>query len=91
MLNAILSHISFSSTPLLEQPLPAVLNQLVNEFSQRMKQQTTTGDGIDKFSDSAQKKVQQETASQRQVGVVCVCVCVCARACCVCVCVCVIW
>lgn len=56
------------STPVLEQPLPAVLNQLVSEYSQHMKQQTSTGDEIGKFSDSAMKKVQQETEAHRQVS-----------------------
>ena len=68
-LKIILSLLSCSSTPLLEQPLPPVLNQLVNEFSQHMKQQTSTGDEINKFSDRAMEKVQQETGSQRQVRV----------------------
>ena len=55
------------STPLMEQPLPAVLNQLVSEFSQHMKQQTATSDELNKFSDTAMKKVGQETDIQRQV------------------------
>ncbi|CAI8011150.1 Nucleoporin p58/p45 [Geodia barretti] len=56
-----------SSTPVMEQPLPPVLNQLVHQFSQHMKQQSTTGDEMDKFSDSDMKKVQQETGTQREV------------------------
>ena len=53
---------------MLEQPLPPVLNQLVSEFILHMKQQTSTGDEIDKFSDSSMKKVQEETRAQRQVS-----------------------
>ena len=56
-----------SSTPVMEQPLPPVLNQLVHQFSQHMKQQSATGDEMDKFSDSDMKKVQQETGTQREV------------------------
>ena len=54
----------------MEQPLPAVLNQLVSEFSQHMKQQTATSDELNKFSDTAMKKVGQETDIQRQVRAV---------------------
>ena len=56
-----------SSTPVLEQPLPPVLSQLVSVFSRHLKEQTSTGDEIDKSSDSGMKKVRQETAAQRQV------------------------
>ena len=56
-----------SSTPVLEQPLPPVLSQLVSEFSRHLKEQTSTGDEIDKSSDSGMKKVRQEMAAQRQV------------------------
>ena len=51
----------------MQQPLPPVLNQLVHDLSQHMRQQTATGDEMDKFSDSDMKKVQQETATQREV------------------------
>ena len=55
------------SRPLLEQPLPPVLNQLVGEFSQCMKQQVSSSDEISRFSDSNIKKVCQEARSQSQV------------------------
>ena len=53
----------------MDQPLPPLLNQLVLQFSGHMQQQTTTGDQLDKFSDSDMKKVEQETAAQREVRV----------------------
>ena len=53
----------------LEQPLPPVLNQLVHELTQHTKEQTTSADEIDKFSESGMKKVQRETETQRQVWV----------------------
>ena len=57
----------YSSTAVMDQPLPAILNQLVQEFTQHMRQQTATGDQLDKFSDSNMRRVQQETVTQREV------------------------
>lgn len=57
----------FSSTSVMEQQLPSALNQLVGEFSQHMRRQTTIGDEMNKCSDSDMKKVQQETVTQKEV------------------------
>ena len=56
-----------SSTAVMDQALPPVLNTLVHQFSAHMKQESATGEEMDKFTDSDMKKVQLETSTHREV------------------------
>ena len=51
----------------MDAELPEVLNQLVANFEQFLKNQKEKSDEISKFSDSGFKRVKQDTVLQQQV------------------------